>query len=135
MHPPHRSWRRTRCGVPDTAPPRRIDRIYGVTRRNQRDRYLGLIGVLAQLRTNHVVQPGDPGHALGEPCLGQRLPGLVHQLDIVMILRPIVTHEQLMIAQSALFGAADAISGIERLAPRRPHSRFRRRRPPHRPLV
>jgi hypothetical protein len=34
-----------------------------------------------------------------------------------------------MIAQSALFGAADAISGIERLAPRRPRSRS------HRPLV
>ncbi len=31
----------------------------------------GVLGVLAELRADHRVQPGDPGHALGQPRLGQ----------------------------------------------------------------
>ena len=57
------------------------------------DQHLGLVGVFAELLADHRVQPGDPGHALRQPRPGQPAPGLVHQLDIVMIFRPIVSHE------------------------------------------
>ena len=34
-----------------------------------------------------------PGRALGQPPLRQHLPGLVHHLDVVMILGPVITHD------------------------------------------
>lgn len=93
--------------VPFPVPGRlqRVHRVHGITRRDQRghpraavgfdpDRHLGPVDVLAELRADQCVQPGDPGHALGQPRLGQPAAGRVHQLDIVMILRPIVSYEQ-----------------------------------------
>ena len=35
-----------------------------------------------------------PGHTLGQPLLRQHLPGLVHHLHVVMVLSPVITHEQ-----------------------------------------
>jgi hypothetical protein len=40
------------------------------------------------------VQPGHPGRALSQPGPSQRPPGLIHQLDIMMILSPVITHQQ-----------------------------------------
>jgi hypothetical protein len=37
---------------------------------------------------------GHPGHALGQPPLRQHLLGLVHHLHVVIILSPVIAHEQ-----------------------------------------
>src|SRR5208283_1390066 len=74
------------------------------------DQHLRLVSALTQLSADHRVQPGDPGHPLGQPCLGQRAPGLVHQLDVVMILRPIVSHEQqLDLSHLAVIGSVGSV--------------------------
>ena len=55
---------------------------------------LRVIGVLRQETADQLMHLGHPGRALGQPPLRQHLPGLVHHLDVVMILRPVITHEQ-----------------------------------------
>jgi hypothetical protein len=40
------------------------------------------------------VQPGDALQPFGQPRLGQPATGLVDELNIVMILGPVITHEQ-----------------------------------------
>ncbi len=40
------------------------------------------------------MQPGHTGRALAQPGPGQNPPGLVHQLDIVMISGPVITNQQ-----------------------------------------
>ena len=44
--------------------------------------------------TKHGMQPGDPGHTFGQPGLGQPASRPVLDLDIVMLQRPVITHEQ-----------------------------------------
>ena len=58
------------------------------------DQYLRIVRVIARVRTDQPVQLRHPGHALGQPLPRQHLPGLVHHLDVVMVLRPVITHEQ-----------------------------------------
>jgi hypothetical protein len=43
---------------------------------------------------DHRVQPGDPGDPLGQPGLAQPATGLVLQFDVVVILGPVVSHQQ-----------------------------------------
>jgi hypothetical protein len=57
--------------------------------------HLGL-GRLAQLLADHRVQPGHPRRSLRQPGPGQRAPGLVHQLNVVMILCPVIAYQQHM---------------------------------------
>ncbi len=77
----------------------RIDRIHRVTGRDQRCHpRTRSVSIPTTTSASSASSPrcapiiacsrADPGHALGQPCLGQRLPGLVHQLDVVMILAP-----------------------------------------------
>lgn len=40
------------------------------------------------------MQPGDPGQPLGQALLRQHRAVLVDELDIVMVLGPVITHEQ-----------------------------------------
>jgi hypothetical protein len=40
------------------------------------------------------VQPGHPGQSLREASFGQDLAVLVDELDVVMVLGPVITHEQ-----------------------------------------
>jgi len=82
-----------------------IGRVHGVASRNQcchpraavsldPNQYLGLVRILTPLSTDHRVQPGQTYCPLGQPRLGQHPAGLIHQLDVVMILGPIVSHAQ-----------------------------------------
>src|SRR6185437_15131410 len=41
---------------------------------------------------DQLVQPRDPGHPLRQPPGGQHRASLVHHLDVVMVLRPVITH-------------------------------------------
>ncbi len=97
-------------GDPQPAPEfrclQRIDRHHRVAGRDQRrdpgapvgldpDHHLHvLVGFLADLVADHRVQPGHADHALGRPRFGQPPPRGVHQLDVVMVLGPVITHEQ-----------------------------------------
>jgi hypothetical protein len=85
----------------------RVDRVHRIPGGDQRldprtpvgfdpDRDLpaSVSGGLAELRTDHGVQPGDARHAFGQPGLGQPVSGRVHQLDVVMVLGPVISHEQ-----------------------------------------
>jgi hypothetical protein len=83
----------------------RIDRIHRVTRRDQRlhpgslvgldtDRHLIGPGLLDQMRTDQLVQPGDPGYPLRQPRPRQPAAGLVLHLHIMMIFSPVVADEQ-----------------------------------------
>jgi hypothetical protein len=40
------------------------------------------------------VPPGHPGHAFRQPLAGQHPPRSIHQLHIVMVLRPVIPDEQ-----------------------------------------
>ena len=41
-----------------------------------------------------LVKRDHPRQALGQPLLGEHLPRLVLDLDVVMLLSPVITHEQ-----------------------------------------
>jgi hypothetical protein len=47
-----------------------------------------------ELPSDHRVQFGHPRHALGQTGLGQPAPRGVHQLDVVMLLGPVISYEQ-----------------------------------------
>jgi hypothetical protein len=49
---------------------------------------------MAELRADHRMQPGHPGRALGQPRPRQRPAAGLHQLDIMMIFGPVITHQQ-----------------------------------------
>lgn len=84
----------------------RIDRHDRVTGRDQRrhpratiglnpDHHLHiLIGIFTDPLADHRVQPGHPGHTLRQPGLGQPTPRTLHQLDVVMVLSPVIPDEQ-----------------------------------------
>ena len=96
--------------VPFPVPGRlqRVDREHRVPGRDQRghprtpvgldpDRDLPgvvLVSVLAELLADHRVQPGDARHALRQPRLRQPPPGGVHQLDVMMVLGPVIPDKQ-----------------------------------------
>jgi hypothetical protein len=97
----------------------RIDREHRVPGGHQRrhprppigfdpDRHLRRVSVLTELCADHRVQPSYPGRTLGQPGLGQRAPGRIHHLDIVVILRPVISHQQQRFSRprSAAFGSA-----------------------------
>jgi hypothetical protein len=91
--------------VPEPGRLQRVHREHQVAGRGQRrdpraavglDPYhhLGGFLVLAEETSDQPVQLGHPGRSLGQPPSRQHLPGLVHHLDVVMVLSPVVTHEQ-----------------------------------------
>jgi hypothetical protein len=55
---------------------------------------LGIHRVVVEVFADHLVQPGHPGHALGQPRPTQPLPVAVEDLDVVVVLGPVVTDEQ-----------------------------------------
>jgi hypothetical protein len=83
----------------------RVDRVDFVAGRDQRlhpratvglDAYhhVGLVDALAEMLADHRVQAGHACHALGKLGPGQHPAGLVLQLDVVVLLRPVVPDEQ-----------------------------------------
>jgi hypothetical protein len=52
------------------------------------------VGVTVKMVTEQCVQPGHPSHPVGQPSLGQAASRLVLNLDVMVILSPIVTNEQ-----------------------------------------
>ena len=50
--------------------------------------------VVAQVLGEQLVQPSQAGNALGQPRPGQPPPALVLNLDVVVALGPVITHEQ-----------------------------------------
>ena len=44
--------------------------------------------------TEQRMQPGHPGHTLGQPSLGQPASRLVLDLDVVVVLGPVISDEQ-----------------------------------------
>jgi hypothetical protein len=101
----------------------RIDRIHRVTRRDQRlhpgplvgldtDRHLIGPGLLGQLRTDQLVQPGDPGNPLRQPRPCQPATRLVLHLHIMMIFSPVVPDEQH--SASSLAPSVVVLSSVER---------------------
>ena len=108
------SVRGVALGAGHTMPPavlgclQRVDRIHGVPGGDQRGHPRALVSlgpdhhlartaavrVIAECLTGHGVQPGHPGHAFGQPGLRQPTARGVHQLDVVMILGPVVPNEQ-----------------------------------------
>lgn len=82
-----------------------VDRIHRVPGGNQRlyprssvgldpDRHLGLVDVLTEVLGDHRMQSSHPRYPLRQPGLGQPPPRGVHQLNVVMRLGPVVSHEQ-----------------------------------------
>lgn len=59
------------------------------------DRHLGLVDIVAELFADHRVQTRDPDYSFRESRLAQPPFGRVHQLDIVMLFRPVISDEQL----------------------------------------
>jgi hypothetical protein len=55
---------------------------------------LGVDGGVVEVFGEHLVQPGHPSHALGQPGPAQPFPGLVEDLHIVVVLGPVIPHEQ-----------------------------------------
>jgi hypothetical protein len=83
----------------------RVDREHLVARGDQRldppspigldaDHHLARLLVGPQVRGDQLVQPCDAHHAFGQPRPTQPPPGLVLQLDVVMVFGPVVSHEQ-----------------------------------------
>jgi hypothetical protein len=50
--------------------------------------------ILAQLRGDQLVEPGDAHHALGQPRPTKPSAGRILQLDVVVVFRPVVSHQQ-----------------------------------------
>jgi hypothetical protein len=51
-------------------------------------------GLTQEVRADQLVQPGNPGHSLGQPRPCQHPARLVLHLHVMMIFSPIVTDEQ-----------------------------------------
>jgi hypothetical protein len=50
--------------------------------------------VITQVFADHRMQPGNARHALGQLPTAEHPPGLVLQLDVVVIFRPVVSNKQ-----------------------------------------
>ena len=83
----------------------RVDRIHGVPGRDQGrhpraavgldpDCHLRILRILGQVPADQLMQLRDPGHALRQPPLRQHPARLVHHLHIVVVLSPVIPHEQ-----------------------------------------
>jgi len=48
------------------------------------------------------MEPGDALEPLGQPSTGQHLPAVIDDLDVVMILGPVIAHEQHRVPSLAL---------------------------------
>ena len=59
-----------------------------------RHHHLARITIGGQVRGDQLMQPGDPGRALGQPPGGQLAARLVLDLHIVVILGPVISDEQ-----------------------------------------
>ena len=85
---------------PDHHPPRRQHPGLGIHRSS-----------VVEVLGDHLVQPGHPGHALGQPRPAQPLPVAVEDLDVVVVLGPVVTDEQhrhcLLTVNSTVDGSAE----------------------------
>jgi len=53
-----------------------------------------ILDIIAKLRADQRMQPRDPRDTLGQPRLGQPASSHIHQLNVVMVLRPVISHEQ-----------------------------------------
>jgi hypothetical protein len=58
------------------------------------DDHLRIIGVLAQLLPDQLVQPGHPGYPFWQRLRPSTRPRLIHQLHVMMILSPVIACEQ-----------------------------------------
>ena len=83
----------------------RVDRKHLVAHREQRldprspvgldaDHHLLRPVIGPQLRGDQLMQPGDAHHPLGQPRPTKPPAGRILQLDVVMVFRPVVSHEQ-----------------------------------------
>jgi hypothetical protein len=93
----------SRHAMPAAVPGRlqRVHREHHVTRGDQRRHPRAAVGLDRDLNlhvralfwqepADQLVQLPDPGHPLRHPPAGQHIPGLVHHLDVVMVLRPVI---------------------------------------------
>ena len=90
----------------------RVDREHLISGRGQRihpqaavgfdaDHHLG--GVVGMLG-DQLVQPRDPGQALGQSPRRQPVAGVVHQIHVVVVFCPVVSDEEHRIASLAQYG-------------------------------
>jgi hypothetical protein len=91
--------------LPVTGHPQRVDRTHPIPRRDQRthpratiglnpDRHLCRVTILLQMLGDQLMQPGDPGDPFLQPGLSQHSTRLVLELDVMVLLSPVVPHEQ-----------------------------------------
>jgi hypothetical protein len=96
---------RAAFGLPEPGHLHRVDRIHPVARGAQRlhprtpigldpDHHLDRAGIRIDVFADHRVQPGYPGDSLRQLRLTQPPAHLVLQLDVVVLLGPIVAEEQ-----------------------------------------
>jgi hypothetical protein len=106
---------RARHAMPFPVPShlQRVNRVHRVPGSDQRghprppvgldaDQHLHLVGVLAQLLTDHRVQPRHPGHPLGQPGLRQPPPPGIHHLHVMVRLGPVIPHEKQRLSPPSL---------------------------------
>jgi hypothetical protein len=85
-----------------------VDRTHPIPRSDQRgypratigldpDRHLCCVTVLLKVLGDQLIQPGDPGDPLLQPSLSQHSPCLVLELDVMMLLSPVISHKQQLI--------------------------------------
>ncbi len=83
----------------------RVHRVDAVTGSNQRlhprtsvgldpHNHLVKVRVVGEVVGDQCVQRLDPGHALREPTAHQPFAPLVHNLDVVVVLSPVISDEQ-----------------------------------------
>ena len=110
---------RHRVPLPVAGRLQRVDREHLVPGRDQRrdprapvgldpDQHLDVLGVLTSQLTNDRVQPCDPRHALGQARSGQPPARSVQHLHVVMVLSPVVSHQQPHVASHPRSGRPSA---------------------------
>ena len=94
--------------LPVTRHLQRVHRTHPIPRSDQRghpratigldpDRHLCCVTVLLQVLGDQPMQPGDPGNPLLQPGFGQHSPCLVLELDVMVLLGPVISHKQQLI--------------------------------------
>ena len=132
-----------RHAMPAAVPGRlqRVHREHPVPRGDQRrhprpaagldpDLNLHVRALFWQEPADQLMQLPDPGHAFRHPPADQHIPGPVHHLDVVMILRPVIPCQQTHASSRARCRFRSAASGrtISRLM-NSAHARWRARHP------